>query len=51
MARTATVAPPAPPAPPPADLVQALRWLKLGTVRRLAPASDVAAVAGLKART
>ena len=37
MARTATVAPPAPPAPLPADLIEALRRLKLGTVRRLAP--------------
>jgi DNA replication protein DnaC len=37
MARTATVAPPAPPAPLPADLTEALRRLKLATVRRLAP--------------
>jgi DNA replication protein DnaC len=37
MARTATVALPAPPAALSADLVQALRRLKLGTVRRLAP--------------
>jgi hypothetical protein len=37
MARTATAAPPAPPAPLPADLTEALRRLKLGTVRRLAP--------------
>jgi DNA replication protein DnaC len=37
MDRTATAAPPAPPAPLPADLTEALRRLKLGTVRRLAP--------------
>ncbi|HZM79653.1 MAG TPA: ATP-binding protein [Candidatus Limnocylindrales bacterium] len=37
MARTATVAPPAAPAVLPADLVDGLRRLKLGTVRRLAP--------------
>ena len=37
MARTPTVAPPLPPSPLPADLVQALRRLKIGTVRRLAP--------------
>jgi len=37
MTRTATAAPPAPPAPLPADLTEALRRLKLGTVRRLAP--------------
>jgi DNA replication protein DnaC len=36
-ARTTTVAPPAPPAPLAPDLVDALRRLKLGTVRRLAP--------------
>jgi DNA replication protein DnaC len=38
MARTTIVAPPAPPAPPlSADLVDGLRRLKLGTVRRMAP--------------
>jgi DNA replication protein DnaC len=37
MARTATAAPTPPPAPLPPDLVDALRRLKLGTVRRLAP--------------
>jgi len=37
MARTTTVAPPAPPAQLSADLVDGLRRLKLGTVRRMAP--------------
>src|SRR5690606_10342934 len=37
MARITTVAPPAPPAPLSADLVDGLRRLKLGTVRRMAP--------------